>query len=375
MILGILKENVGERRVALAPDAVPVLLKQGFQQVYLEQQAGATAFFSDQTYQLQGAIPADTDTVLREADVLVCIQPPSPTLLQKMKPGQVLIGQFNLLDKPAVVEQLRAADLSVFSLDLVPRTTRAQAMDVLSSMATVAGYKAVLLAATHLPGFFPMLMTAAGAIKPAKLLVLGAGVAGLQAIASARRLGAVVEAFDVRRAAKEEVLSLGARFVEVEGAQDDTKAGGYAVEQSEDFKRRQAELIHQHAIQADVVICTAQIPGKKSPLLLPEATLEQMKSGAVIVDLAAAGGGNSAWTVNNETVYRKGLCIIGDSNLPATLPRDASSMFSKNVLNFIKLLAPKGDVVFNFDDDILAGACVTHQQKVISPRLQTLLPA
>jgi NAD(P) transhydrogenase subunit alpha len=292
-----------------------------------------------------------------------------------MKPGQVLIGQFNLLGKADMVEALRAADLSVFSLDLAPRTTRAQAIDVLSSMATVAGYKAVLMAATHLPGFFPMLMTAAGAVKPAKLLVLGAGVAGLQAIATARRLGAVVEAFDVRRAAKEEVLSLGARFVEVEGAQDDSKAGGYAVEQSEDFQRRQAELIHQHAIQADVVICTAQIPGKKSPLLLPESTLEHMKPGAVIVDLAASGGGNSAWTVNNETVYRNGLCIIGDSNLPASLPRDASNMFSKNVLNFIKLLAPKGEVVFNFDDDILAGACVAHQLSVISPRLQTLLPA
>ena len=246
-------------------------------------------------------------------------------------------------------------------------------MDVLSSMATVAGYKAVLVAASQLPTFFPMFMTAAGTVKPAKVLILGAGVAGLQAIATAKRLGAVVEAFDVRRAAKEEVLSLGAKFVEVEGATDDTSAGGYAVEQSEDFKKRQADLIHQHALMADVVICTAQIPGRKAPLLLHRATVEQMKTGAVIVDLAASSGGNAAGSENGKTVWINGVCIIGDSNLPASIPKDASVMFGKNVVNFLKLLAVKGALTLNFEDDIIAASCIAHQGEVVSARLKQVM--
>jgi H+-translocating NAD(P) transhydrogenase subunit alpha len=370
MILGILKESDGERRTALTPDAVQGLLKQGFQKIILEKGAGLTACFDDAAYLQQGAETADLAGVLQQADILIKIHAPDAGLLKQLRPGQILIGQFNPLGRPEAVEEMRATGAAFFSLDLAPRTTRAQALDVLSSMATVAGYKAVLLAATHLPGFFPMFMTAAGTVKPAKVLILGAGVAGLQAIATARRMGAVVEAFDVRRAAKEEVLSLGAKFVEVEGAKDDAAAGGYAVEQTEEFKQRQAELIQRHAALADVVICTAQIPGRKAPVLLRADTVAQMKPGSVIVDLAASSGGNCELTENNKTAYHHQVCIIGDSNLPASVPRDASAMFGKNVVNFLKLLAPKGEAQLNFNDDILAATCVAHQGEVVSARLK-----
>jgi H+-translocating NAD(P) transhydrogenase subunit alpha len=237
----------------------------------------------------------------------------------------------------------------------------------------VAGYKAVLRAATEFTGFFPMFMTAAGTIKPAKVLILGAGVAGLQAIATAKRLGAVVEAFDVRTAAKEEVLSLGARFVEVEGAVESAAAGGYAIEQTEEFKQRQAEAVHNHASMADIIICTAQIPGKCAPVLIRKATVEAMKPGSVVVDLAASTGGNCEYCENGKTIDVDGVKIIGDSNMPASVPRDASAMFSKNILNFMKIAAPKGELVLNFEDDILEGSCIAHHGQVISPRLKSIL--
>jgi len=373
MTIGILKEPGDERRVALAPDAVSVLLKTGIETILVEQGAGENSFFKDSIYTQQGAQVVDQATLLQRAQVLLAIQAPSPETLRQLRPGQILIGQFNALAQPGLVETLLERKVTAFSLDLVPRSSRAQAMDVLSSMATVAGYKAVLLAAGQLPTFFPMFMTAAGTVKPAKVLILGAGVAGLQAIATAKRLGAVVEAFDVRRAAKEEVLSLGAKFVEVEGATDDATAGGYAVEQSEDFKKRQAELIHQHALLADVVICTAQIPGRRAPLLLQRETVEQMKSGAVIVDLAASSGGNAAGSENGKTVWINGVCIIGDSNLPASIPKDASVMFGKNMVNFLKLLAVKGELTLNFEDDIVAASCMTHQGEIVSARLKQVM--
>jgi len=373
MILGILKEAPGEQRVALAPDAVAGLLKNGLQTILVEQGAGDRAFFKDADYLAQGAQVVDREAVLQQSQVLLAIQPPADTTLSRLCPGQVLIGQFNPLSRTDLLEVLLERKATAFSLDMVPRSSRAQAMDVLSSMATVAGYKAVLLAAAHLPTFFPMFMTAAGTVKPAKLLVLGAGVAGLQAIATGKRLGAVVEAFDVRRAAKEEVLSLGAKFVEVEGATDDTSAGGYAVEQSEDFKRRQAELIQRHALLADVVICTAQIPGRPAPLLISRETVEQMKPGAVVVDLAASSGGNCAGSEDGKTVVINGVSIIGDSNLPTSIPKDASVMFGKNVVNFLKLLLPKGELVLNFEDDILAASCIAHQGEIVSERLKKVM--
>lgn len=374
MTLGILKESDGEQRVAMTPDAVAALLKLGIDKVLVEQGAGATAFFSDSTFETQGATVSDRDTVLKQSQILVRIHPLPADDIKKLAAGQVIIGQMNPLGRHEVVQHFLGANVSAFSLDLAPRSTRAQALDVLSSMATLAGYKAVLLAATHLPTFFPMFMTAAGTIKPAKVLILGAGVAGLQAIATAKRLGAVVEAFDVRAAAKEEVLSLGAKFVEVEGAVDDKAAGGYAVEQTEEFKQRQAQLIHDHAIAADVIICTAQIPGRSAPVLIRKETVAGMKNGAVIVDLAASTGGNCEKTENGKTIRTEnGVNIIGDSNLPSSTPKDASVMFGKNIINFLKLIVNKGEMNLNFEDDIVLATCIAHQGQVMSERLKSAM--
>lgn len=370
MTLGILKEAEGEQRVALTPESVPALIKLGIQEVWIEKGAGERAFFSDQAYEQQGARVGSRADILKQTKIVVCISAPPDNDLAALSTGQVLIGQFNPLGSTAFIDSSVKNKATTFSLDLVPRTTRAQAMDVLSSMATVAGYKAVLTAANHLPTFFPMFMTAAGTIKPAKVLILGAGVAGLQAIATAKRLGASVEAFDVRAAAKEEVMSLGAKFVEVEGARDEKAAGGYAVEQTDEYKAKQAEIIHKHAVAADVVICTAQIPGRRAPVLLRKETVEQMKAGAVIVDLAASSGGNCEVTQNNQTIQHNGVSVIGNSALPATAPKDASTMFGKNVVNFAKILIIKGELTVNFEDDILLGSCVAHDGDIISPRLK-----
>ena len=374
MTLGILKETDGEQRVAITPDAVSALMKLGIEKILVERGAGASAFFDDASYEAQGAQVSDKDTVLKQSQILVKIHPLASDGIGKLASGQILVGQMNPLAQREVVNDLLKAKVTAFSLDMAPRTTRAQALDVLSSMATVGGYKAVLTAATHLPTFFPMFMTAAGTIKPAKVLILGAGVAGLQAIATAKRLGGVVEAFDVRAAAKEEVLSLGAKFVEVEGATDDKAAGGYAVEQSEEFKQRQAQLIHDHAIASDVVICTAQIPGRKAPLLLRKDTVMAMKNGAVIVDMAASTGGNCELSENGKTIRTSnGVCIIGDSNLAGTTPKDASVMFGKNIVNFLKLLFNKGELSLNFEDDIVAGTCIAHEGQVISERIKSVM--
>ncbi len=370
MILGILKEDSPEKRVAITPDAIAALLKLGFSKILVEKGAGESAFFHDGDYEMQGALTVPASEVFKTANLLVKIQPLTAPQLAQLSEGQIVVAQFNMLGQKESTEAVRATQATVFSLDLLPRSTRAQAMDVLSSMATVAGYKAVLLAAGQLPSFFPMFMTAAGTIKPAKMLIIGAGVAGLQAIATGRRLGAVVEAFDVRTAAKEEVLSLGAKFVEVEGAAESAAAGGYAIQQSEDYLKRQAEAVHEKAKQADVIICTAQIPGRKAPVIIKKATVEAMKAGAVIVDLAASSGGNCEVTQNDKTYFHNGVYIIGDSNLAASMPKDASFMFSKNVLNFLKLLVQKGQAVLNFDDDIIAASCMAHKGEIISERLK-----
>lgn len=369
MTIGLLKETENECRVAISPDEVAQLVKLKVEKIIVERGAGENASFSDNDYAAKGAQMADRSEILAQADLLLCIQPLPESDLAKLKAPQILLGQFNLLGKRETVENLRAKNISVFSLELIPRTTRAQAMDVLSSQATVAGYRAVLLAATHLPTFFPMFMTAAGTIKPAKVLVLGAGVAGLQAIATARKLGAVVEAFDVRAAAKEEVLSLGAKFVEVEGAQDDKGAGGYAVEQSEAYKQKQAALVQEHASRANVIICTAQIPGRRAPLLVTQETLERMPAGSVVVDLAASTGGNCALTQNDKTIVHKGVTIIGNSNLPSGMPADASRMFGKNILNFLKILIKDGQTNINFEDDLIKGTCAVHAGEIINNRL------
>jgi len=261
-----------------------------------------------------------------------------------------------------------------FSLDMLPRTTRAQAMDVLSSQANIAGYKAVLTAANNYSRYFPMFMTAAGSIKPAKVLILGAGVAGLQAIATAKRLGAVVEVFDTRPAVKEEVMSLGAKFVEVEGAADASKAGGYAVEQTEEYKQKQQQKIAESIEKADIVITTAQIPGKKAPILISEEMMSRMRNGSVIIDLAAATGGNTPFTKNNETVIHNGVSIVGNSNLQATMPSDASKLYGKNILNFLQLIIDKeNNLNLNWEDDLVAGSCITFNGEVKNERVKSLL--
>ena len=247
-------------------------------------------------------------------------------------------------------------------------------MDVLSSQANIAGYKAVILAANLYPRYLPMFMTAAGTIAPARVLILGAGVAGLQAIATARRMGAVVEVFDTRPAVKEEVMSLGAKFVEVEGAADASKAGGYAVDQSEDYKQRQQQRIAESIAKADIVITTAQIPGKKAPILIPEEMLNKMRNGSVIIDIAAATGGNTPFTKNNQTVIHKGVSIVGNSNLPSTMPSDSSKLYGKNILNFLNLIISKeGNVHLNWEDDLVKGSCITHEGEVINDRVKTLV--
>ena len=249
-------------------------------------------------------------------------------------------------------------------------------MDILSSMATVSGYKAVLTAANTIPKFFPMFMTAAGTITPAKVLILGAGVAGLQAVATSRKLGAVVEVFDVRAAVKEEVIGLGAKFVEVEGAIDDKAAGGYAVEQTEEFRKKQAQAIHDHAVKSDVVICTAQIPGKKAPVLLRKETVESMKPGSVIIDLAASTGGNCELTKNGESFLHRGVRITGNSLLAVDMPSDASKMFGKNVLNFLKLMfGPEGEFRLNWEDDLVKGTCLTHGKEIINEKVKSIVNA
>jgi NAD(P) transhydrogenase subunit alpha len=269
------------------------------------------------------------------------------------------------------VEKLAKEGVTSFSLDMIPRSTRAQAVDVLSSMATVAGYKAVLVAAASLPNFFPMFMSASGTIKPSRVLILGAGVAGLQALATARKLGAVVEVFDVRAAVKEEVLSLGGKFVEVEGAKDDEAAGGYAVEQSEEYKKKQGELIQQHAIQSNVVITTAQIPGRKAPLLIHASTVESMKPGSVIIDLAASTGGNCELTKNNETIVHKDVTIIGNSNLASTTPSDASKMLGRNFMKFLNLMIDEeGKLNLDVDDEIVRETCMTRGGEIINERIK-----
>jgi NAD(P) transhydrogenase subunit alpha len=368
MIIGILKETAPDNRVAIVPESGDFFIKNKVDQVWLEKGAGDLAFHPDSVYQAKNIQLKDRESILAESDLICCIRCTAQDCA-KMKKGTVLIGQFNPLQDHAFIKAAAASGIMVFSLDVIPRTTRAQAMDVLSSMATLSGYKAVLTAALHLPHIFPMFMTAAGSIKPAKVLVLGAGVAGLQAIATAKRLGAVVEAFDVRTAAKEEVLSLGAKFVEVEGAKDDVSAGGYAVEQTEEFRQKQTAKVQEHAMKSDVVICTAQIPGRKAPVLITEDTVHKMVMGSIVIDLAASTGGNCAATKNNEIIRVNGVTVIGDSNLAMTISADASKMFAKNVTNFLQLILKDGQINLNFDDDIVAGTCCTKNGEIVHERI------
>ncbi len=364
MKLGVLKEQLF-KRVAIVPETVPKLKTLGLE-VLLESDAGLQAMHNNESYSEQGATIADRKTVLEQADLLLSIAPPSDEELKSLRKEVILLSQFEPFNDPEVTTKLQELGLRAFSFDMIPRTTLAQSMDILSSMASIAGYKAVLTAAHHLPRYFPMLITAAGSVRPATVLVLGAGVAGLQAIATARRLGAMVEAFDTRSAAKEEVKSLGGKFIEIEGAKDDTSAGGYAVEQSEDFLRRQREEVQRRAMKADVIITTAQVRGRTAPLLVPKSTVEQMRPGSVIVDLAASTGGNCELTEDNRIIQFNHVTIIGNSFLADDMPQDASLLYSNNVLNFIKVWIKDGALNLDMDNEIVASALFTAKKDEVS---------
>lgn len=372
MIVGILKELSFETRVSMLPETVSALIKKNVE-VWIEQGAGEKASCADSDYVSVGATIKPAAEIFQSANIILSIHPPDETS-HPPHPSQIFIGVFQPLYNGPLMHQWAKKNLTTFSLDMLPRTTRAQSMDVLSSQANIAGYKAVLHAANIYPKYFPMFMTAAGSIAPAKVLILGAGVAGLQAIATARRLGAVVEVFDTRPAVKEEVMSLGAKFIEVDGAADVSKAGGYAVEQTEEYKQKQQQKIKEAIAKADIVITTAQIPGKKAPTLITDEMLAQMKKGSVIMDLASATGGNTTVTKNNETYLHNGVTIVGNSSLQSTMPYDASKMYGKNVLNFLQLIIDKeGKLNLNFEDDLVKGACITHNGEVQNTRVKEIL--
>ncbi len=375
MIIGVLKEPSPETRVSLLPEHITILKKWNVE-VCVETNAGVTAFANDEKYTNAGAAIKSREEILKTCDIVLSINTPGKSEIDLLIPiatgAKIVLGVYQPLFNAGLMKELAEKGLTVFSMDMLPRTTRAQSMDILSSQANIAGYKAVLYAANLFPKYFPMFMTSAGSIPPARLLILGAGVAGLQAIATGRRLGAVVEVFDTRPAVKEEVMSLGAKFIEVEGAADASKAGGYAVEQSEDFKQRQKAKIAESVAKADIIITTAQIPGKKAPVLITKEMIAAMKNGSVIIDLAAATGGNTELTKNEETLIYNGVSIVGNSNLAATMPSDASKLYGKNILNFLQLMIDKeGKFNLNFEDDLVKGTCVVHGGEITNERVAT----
>ena len=372
MIIGVLKEPEFETRVSLLPEHIATLLKWNTS-VLVETNAGVTAFVNDEKYVESGAAIDSRENILQKADLILSINALSAEDISQCN-AKVLFGFYQPLFNAALIKEWALKGFSIFSIDMLPRTTRAQSMDVLSSQANIAGYKAVLLAANMFPKYFPMFMTAAGSIPPAKMLILGAGVAGLQAIATGKRLGAVVEVFDTRPAVKEEVMSLGAKFVEVEGAADASKAGGYAVEQTGAFLQKQKERIAESVAKSDIIITTAQIPGKKAPVLITDDMMQAMKNGSVIIDIAAATGGNTSQTKNDETVSFHGVSIVGNSRLPGGMPSDASKLYGKNMLNFLQLIINKeGELNLNFEDDLVKGTCIAHAGLITNERVLSLV--
>ena len=374
MKLAVLKETEeGENRVALIPDSIKRLSQKGFA-VLVEAGAGSSAGYSDQEYEQAGAtLVSSPQELAGQADCVVKVRPPSLEEVEILRDNSVFIAILQPVLRLDLVKKLAEKQITSFGLDLIPRTTLAQSMDVLSSMSTIAGYKAVLLAADTINRFFPMLMTAAGTIAPAKVLVIGAGVAGLMACATAKRLGGVVEAFDVRPEVKEQVLSVGARFVEVPVNEDGSGGGGYAREMSDEYKEKQAELISRHIAKSDVVIPTALIPGRKAPILISEEQVASMKPGSVIVDLAAEMGGNCALTQPGQTIIAHGVTIIGHSNLPSTLSFHASQMLSRNIEKFLLHLCDEKGFQMNMEDEITRGSLVTKDGKVLHEPTRQLL--
>ena len=374
MIVAVPKEvREHERRVALVPLIVKRLVQDGFD-IRIESGAGEAAFFADVEFAEAGAtIVPDRNGLWGEADILLKINPPTDQEIDLLREGATCISFLDLFGQPGRARHLAERKITAFSMEFIPRISRAQSMDALSSQAGVAGYKAVILAASALGKFFPMLTTAAGTMKPAKVFIIGAGVAGLQAIATARRLGAVVEAFDIRPSSKDEVRSLGAKFVEVELGEDTQTAGGYAKEVSEEAKRREHEVIAEHVRQSDVVITTALVPGRKAPVLVTKEMVEGMTPGSVIVDLAAETGGNCELTEAEKDVVRHGVTIIGQVNLPALMQVHASQMYAKNVSTLLQHLSKDAELHLDFDDEITDSACVTHEGDIRHEKVKELL--
>ena len=373
MKVGVVKETLpGERRVAIVPDTV-TKLKAAQLDVSVQTGAGSDAFYGDDAYQKAGAsIVPDARRILSESDAVLKVQPPTLDEVAALKTGAILVSFLQPSTHPDVVKALASQKVTAFSLELVPRISRAQSMDALSSQANVSGYKAVLMAANRLGKFFPLLITAAGTVTPARVLVLGAGVAGLQAIATARRLGAVVEAYDVRPAVKDEVKSLGATFVELP-LEAQEGAGGYAREQSEEFLRRQRELIGDHVAASDVVITTAAVPGRRAPVLVTGDMVARMRPGSVIVDLAADTGGNVDVTKPGEVISLNGVTIDGSRNLASTMPVHASQLFGRNVSTLLLSLVKDGQPHIDFSDEIVKGSCLTNAGELVHPQAKALL--
>ena len=369
MNIGVCKETAKkETRVALTPEVAEKLRKDNLD-IFVEAGAGLLSSYTDDDYKQSGAtIIQSRSEVLKNCDLLMAVQAPDKSDIKQLKKEAVLISFIWPLQNADYVELLKKQQISALAMDTIPRISRAQSMDALSSMSNIAGYKAALLGANHLDKYFPMMMTAAGTIPPAKVLVLGAGVAGLQAIATAKRLGAVVEAFDIRPAVKEQVESLGATFVDVEMESTENESkGGYAKELDEKNKERQKEAVHRHVKKSDVVITTALIPGRPAPRLVDKSMVEDLKTGSVVVDLAAEQGGNCELTQSGKVIVHNGVHIVGLLNLPGMLAYHASKLYSKNLMSLLGLLLKEGKPVFNFDDEIIANATVTHKGEIVSP--------
>jgi len=366
LTIGILKECAVERRVAVVPEVVAEWVSSGIE-VCSEPDCGFKAGYTQSAYEQAGAKVIQRSEIFSRSQIICGVQSLEAIDFSHLKSGQCVVGLYQPLSRRPLVEELAKAGVSVLSLDAIPRITRAQAMDVLSSQSSLAGYQAVLKAAALLPRVFPMMMTAAGTLSPARVLVVGAGVAGLQAIATAKRLGAVVSAFDTRFSVKEQVESLGASFVEVEGAKEDRSAGGYAVEQDADYQKRQHQALAERVRQSDVVITTALIPGKPAPRLIDQSMVESMRPGSVVVDMASAAGGNCSLTVDESVVVHAGVSIIGSSLLAAEKSQDASRVFSRNVQRLLNLCIGPDGFHLNRDDEIISGCLLTHGGSVVWP--------
>lgn len=379
MVIAVPKEILpGENRVACTPDVASKLIKAGFQ-IQIEKDAGLNAGFTNTLYEKSGAKIVDLNDLYSSADIVLKVQRPldhpsaGKNEIDLMKDGSLLITFLYPLNHPELAKKCAANKINVISMDMIPRTTLAQKMDALSSQANIAGYKSVIMTADHLGKIFPMLMTAAGTISPAKVVIMGAGVAGLQALGTAKRLGAVVEVSDIRAAVKEEVHSLGGKFIEVEGAADMQDAGGYAKEVSQEFLKKQKDLIFKHITEADIVITTALVPGKKAPVLVTEEMVKNMRPGSVVLDMAVEFGGNCEVSEKDKTVKKYGVTIIGEPNLPSLVPTHSSEMYSKNILAFIQHFGKEGKVELRLEDEIIKGALITLNGEVVNQRIKDLL--